>query len=330
MSATNRWAEALTEGAKAVEACLDLLLPPPEAYPGVIHEAMRYGALGGGKRLRGILVFEAARLGGARVSAPETRAASRPMVIDAAVMQAVGAVGAVSAAVEMIHAYSLIHDDLPSMDDDDLRRGMPTTHKVYGEGIAVLTGDALLTRAFEVLVRLGWAGVPTDMALAVAAELAVAAGTGGLIGGQVVDLEAEGSLTGADVNDARDPKQTLTYIHTHKTGALFRASLRAGALLAGVDEEALNRVTRYAEAFGVAFQIVDDLLDVEGDDEQLGKKTGSDQRKGKLTYPALYGLETSRRLAREYVEQAKEALAPFGPKAWFLMELAEYVYSRKR
>src|SRR5690606_12209249 len=160
-------------------------------------------------------------------------------------------------------------------------------------------------------------------------ELAVAAGTAGLIGGQVVDLEAEGSLTQRKAAEA-DPKETLAYIHTHKTGALFRASLRAGALLAGVDEEALNRVTRYAEAFGVAFQIVDDLLDVEGDHEQLGKKPGSDPRKGKLTYPALYGLETSRRLAREYVEQAKEALAPFGPKAWFLMELAEYIYSRKR
>lgn len=321
--------EALAEGAQAVEAHLDLLLPAADAYPAVIHEAMRYGALGGGKRLRGILVREAARLGGAPTPPPKATAPARPLVLTPEAMRAAGPVGAVSAAVEMIHAYSLIHDDLPSMDDDDLRRGKPTTHIVFGEGMAVLAGDALLTRAFEVLARLEWAGATQEAALAVMGELAVAAGTAGLIGGQVVDLEAEGSLTNREAAQA-DPRETLAYIHTHKTGALFRASLRAGALLAGVDDEALESVTRYAHAFGVAFQIVDDLLDVEGDESKLGKKTGSDQRKGKLTYPALYGVETSRRLAREYVEQAKEALRSFGRDAWFLTELAEYVYSRQR
>src|SRR5690606_5286432 len=197
-------------GAEAVEAALDLLLPPGEGYPRAIHEAMRYSTLGGGKRLRGILVREAARLGGAPVDGPPGRegaseapapAAPGSIPLTPRVMQAAGAVGAVSAAVEMIHAYSLVHDDLPCMDDDDLRRGRPTTHKVFGEGMAVLTGDALLTRAFEVLARLPWAGVDPGAALAVTGELAVAAGTAGLIGGQVVDLESEGRL--APAGDAR-------------------------------------------------------------------------------------------------------------------------------
>lgn len=344
MMRSAQFERTLKEGAEAVEAALDLLLPPGEGYPRAIHEAMRYSTLGGGKRLRGILVREAARLGGAPVDGPPGRegaseapapAAPGSIPLTPRVMQAAGAVGAVSAAVEMIHAYSLVHDDLPCMDDDDLRRGRPTTHKVFGEGMAVLTGDALLTRAFEVLARLPWAGVDPGAALAVTGELAVAAGTAGLIGGQVVDLESEGRL--APAGDARaaggeagDAKAALSYIHAHKTGALFRASLRAGAIVGGLQGDPLLWVTQYAEAFGMAFQIVDDLLDVLGDPERLGKKTGRDQEKGKLTFPALYGVEASRRMAREQVERAKVALDGFGEAGAFLRELADYVLERNQ
>jgi len=328
--------EALAQGARAVEAALELLLPPADAYPEVIHEAMRYSTLGGGKRLRGILVREGARLGGALLESLPGASVSPAVEVTPQAMRAAGGVGALSAAVEMIHAYSLVHDDLPCMDDDDLRRGRPTTHKVFGEGMAVLAGDALLTRAFEVLARLPWAGVSPEVTLAVTGELAVAAGTVGLIGGQVVDLEAEGRFTEGRAAESpggdgtNDPAALLSYIHAHKTGALFRASLRSGAILAGLSGEALRRVSEYADGFGIAFQIVDDLLDVEGDAEQLGKKTGRDQQKGKLTYPALYGVEASRRMAKEHVERAKEAVSSFGDAARFLLELVDYVVRRQR
>lgn len=323
------FSQALAKEARAVEASLELLLPPKAAHPGVIHEAMRYSVLGGGKRLRGVLVREAARLGGDVAQLHGDEASPQGITLTPELMRAVGGVGAASAAVEMIHAYSLVHDDLPSMDDDDLRRGLPTTHKVYGEGMAVLVGDALLTRAFEVLARLPWAGVDLDVAVAVMSEFAVAGGTQGLIGGQVADLQAEGSLQGEGATDEADAKAVLEYIHTHKTGALFRASLRAGAMLGGLDDDGLNSVSEYADAFGVAFQIVDDLLDVEGDAQELGKNVGSDERKGKLTYPALYGVDASRRMAKEQVQRAADALKPFGEKALFLRKLVEFVYERK-
>lgn len=331
--------EALAQGARAVEAALELLLPPADAYPAVIHEAMRYSTLGGGKRLRGILVREAARLG-REFAEPQSHVPLTPSPrVTPEAMQAAGGVGALSAAVEMIHAYSLVHDDLPCMDDDDMRRGRPTTHKVFGEGMAVLAGDALLTRAFEVLGRLPWAGVSPGATLAVTGEIAVAAGTAGLVGGQVADLQAEGSLAatggtaGTTSDDNRrgpDARELLSFIHAHKTGALFEACLRSGAILGGLDEAALAQVTEYARGFGIAFQIVDDLLDVEGDAGQLGKKTGRDERKGKLTYPALYGLDASRRMAREQVERAKAALVSFGEAGRFLRELAEFVIRRER
>lgn len=346
------FSQVLEKEARAVEAALELLLPPAAARPAVMHEAMRYSALEGGKRLRGILVREAARLGQDRTDVREraetsqvtieattgglsrkedggAAAAPGPITITPELMRKVGGVDAVSAAVEMIHAYSLVHDDLPAIDDDDLRRGRPTTHKVYGEGMAVLAGDALLTRAFEVLARLPWAGVAPEVALAVLGEFAVAGGTAGIIGGQVVDIEAEGSLRPEAAVDTAVAKETLEYIHTHKTGALFRACLRSGAILGGLDESELERVSAYADALGVAFQITDDLLDVEGDAKQLGKRVGSDERKGKLTYPALYGLEVSRQMAKEQVEKAVDAIRPFGDRARFLRELIEFVYERK-
>lgn len=336
MSGSVLFEQALAEGARAVEAALEILLPPADAYPAAIHEAMRYSTLGGGKRLRGILVREGARLGGLDPGPLPKPFVPSAIPVTPEAMQAVGGVGAVSAAVEMIHAYSLVHDDLPCMDDADLRRGRPATHKVFGEGMAVLVGDALLTRAFEVLARLSWAGVPLEAASAVAGEIAVAAGSAGLVGGQAVDLEAEGSLAASGgeeagrAQSARSPAETLSYIHAHKTGALIRASLRAGAILGGLEGDDLERVSRYAEGFGIAFQIVDDLLDVEGDAGRLGKTTGRDQQKGKLTYPSLYGVEASRRMAREHVERAKEALSAFGGRGDFLRELADYVIRRER
>jgi len=270
-----------------------------DTHPAVIHEAMHYAVFNGGKRLRPILVLEGAAL-----------AAGHPEI---ALMTACG--------LELIHCYSLVHDDLPAMDNDDFRRGKPTCHRVYGEANAILTGDALLTAAFELIT--GNAGVPEvrpEQVVAVINEIAAAAGSRGMIGGQVMDLAAE-----------KEPVDlpTLQTLHSMKTGALFVAALRAGALLGDMDSEGLQALTSYAQHFGLAFQITDDLLDIKGDPSLLGKPVGSDAKNHKSTYPSLLGIEQAEKMARQSVEQCLDSLAGFGREADFLRQLASFTLERK-
>ncbi|MCX7780227.1 MAG: polyprenyl synthetase family protein [Negativicutes bacterium] len=264
-------------------------------FPPVIYEAMRYSLLSGGKRLRPILLMAAA--------------------------EAVGGKGDnyldVACGLEMIHTYSLIHDDLPAMDNDDYRRGRLTNHKVYGEGMAVLAGDGLLTAAFEIM--LGQPGVEPAVLLKVVREIAQAAGPGGMVGGQALDLASEGREVDADI---------LRRMHEGKTGALFKAALRAGALLAGGSEAQVNNLTEYGEYFGLAFQITDDILDITGSQEVIGKPVGSDVKNQKATYVTMYGLEGANVMAREAVDRALTALKDFGPEADVLRELAMYLLTR--
>ena len=225
-------------------------------------------------------------------------------------------------AMEMIHTYSLIHDDLPAMDDDDFRRGNPTNHKVFGEAIAILAGDGLLTEAFKLASNPRFACTISPSArLAVIHEIAVCAGSYGMVGGQVVDMESEGK---ADID-----LPTVQYIHTHKTGALIKASVVAGAILGGADERKLAAVTRYGEAAGLAFQIADDILDIEGTTEEIGKDAGSDQARGKATYPAVMGLAAAKQEARAMMDEAFKALEIFGSEADPLREIAAYIVKRK-
>ncbi|MBI2155661.1 MAG: polyprenyl synthetase family protein [Candidatus Rokubacteria bacterium] len=288
----------LTARRALVDAALERVLPPEDAPPPTVHRAMRYSVMAGGKRLRPILVIAGAEaVGGAAAEVMPT-----------------------ACALELIHTYSLIHDDLPAMDDDDYRRGRLTSHKVFGEAIAILAGDALLTLAFR-LVADNAASVKDPRAVGDAvAEIADAAGTAGMVGGQVVDIESEGKAVSAG---------TLEYIHLHKTAALIRASLRVGARLAGGDAAAVAALSEAGRDLGLAFQIVDDILDVEGSLEQLGKTAGKDQRQRKATYPALHGLEASRREARRLVERVKTRLAGFGERGAPLGALADYVFERK-
>ena len=290
---TGQYLERLRE---KVDEELDRLLPGPDAFPNTIHQAMRHSVFAGGKRLRPILCIETGKLFAGDQANLRRRAC----------------------ALELIHTYSLIHDDLPALDNDDLRRGKPTCHRAFGEAMAVLAGDALLTLAFEVMAG---PGEPSD-AVKVRAiyELAQAIGTRtGMVGGQVADLEAqEGTVDAA----------RLDYIHASKTGALIRAAVRTGALYAGAGEGDLDRVTRYGEKTGLAFQIVDDVLDVLSSTEALGKTAGKDRDQHKATYPALYGVEGSRRRASELVREACEALEPYGERARGLRELAYYLVER--
>ena len=282
-----------------IDACLQECLQGLNGFPPLIHEAMRYAVLNGGKRLRPILVVEGALLaGGTRES-----------------------VSALACAVEMIHCYSLVHDDLPAMDDDDLRRGQPTCHIVFGEANAILTGDALLTAAFEIIAGMADSPEiePTSL-LRVLKEIAAAIGSRGMVGGQVIDLEAE---------DKEIDYPTLQKMHSMKTGELFRASLRSGAILCGIDEEGLTALDSYARHFGLAFQITDDILDVKGSEEMIGKPVGSDQKNLKTTYPSLFGLDRSDQLASESVQSCLDSLAGFGPEADFLRQLALYTLLRE-
>lgn len=281
-----------------INAALDRYLPPASRYPPKIHEAMRYSLFAGGKRLRGALVLAVAEL----LSMEPKR------------------VLPVAASLEMIHTYSLIHDDLPAMDDDDYRRGKPTCHRVFGEAVAILAGDALLTLAFQTLSDLKKEGFDAGLVVKIVEEVSKAAGTGGLIGGQVVDLESEGIQVMPD---------TLAYIHEHKTGALFRAAVCSASLLAGADERQLQALTDYAAAFGLAFQITDDILDITGDERELGKPVKSDLVKKKATYPAVFGMEKARRLAAEQVNKALHSLEMFGSRADFLRETVRYLLHRK-
>ncbi len=278
-----------------VNEALEFFMPTAEAFPPLIHQAMRYSVLAGGKRLRPALLIASAEVAGGTARD---------------VMPA-------ACAVELIHTYSLIHDDLPAMDNDDYRRGKPTNHKVFGEAIALLAGDALLTLAFRMLTECR-TDKPANI-VRVVHEMADGAGSGGLIGGQVVDTfstEKEIDIT------------ALEYIHRNKTGALYVISARSGAILAGASAEVLAHLTEYAEYLGLAFQIKDDILDIEGDQVKLGKPVGSDIRNKKATYPALFGLEGAKLKARNAVEGAKEALDLFGKEAEFLRALAEYVIKR--
>lgn len=283
-----------------IEHALDRILPPEQTPPHSIHKAMRYSVFAGGKRIRPILALETAR-----IFVPKPR-------------DAVPAAAHVGCAIEFIHTYSLIHDDLPALDNDDLRRGKPTCHKQFGEATAILAGDALLTLAFQTLAE-----VPVDPArrVEIAAEIAKAAGTvNGMVGGQVVDLEAEGRPIEGKM---------LEYIHRSKTAALIRASVVAGALCAGATTEALARVRQYGENIGWAFQVVDDILDVEESSAALGKTAGKDATQKKATYPALYGLEKSRATAQQLAGRAIEALTPFGERAAHLREIAQFLIQRR-
>lgn len=284
-----------------LEAALDRFLPAPPSCPSLISEAMRYSLFAGGKRLRPILALASAEAVAARLgaSADESIALALPT----------------ACALEMIHTYSLVHDDLPAMDDDTLRRGRPTAHVVYGEGIAILSGDGLLTEALALMAR-----EPAASASVAAADLAtrklralqtvaVAAGSVGMVGGQALDLAAAGRAGDASVPlDAA----ALRAIHERKTGALIRAAATAGAIMAGAPDAVVSAIDTYAAELGLAFQIVDDILDVEGASAELGKTPGKDAAAGKLTYPALYGLEESRRLAAACVDRALAALAQAG------------------
>lgn len=290
----NDFLKELRKRAAVVEEALENLLPAKSAYPPLIHQAMRYSVMGGGKRLRPVLVMAGAEAVGGKAAD----------VLPAA------------CAFELIHTYSLVHDDLPAMDNDDYRRGKLTSHKVFGEAAAVLTGDALLTLAFQLLAESK--GAPQNI-LRVIREAAAGAGTFGLIGGQVVDTLSEG---------IEPNEENLLYIHRHKTGALYKVSVRAGAILCGAREDQLAALTEYAENLGLAFQIKDDILDIEGDEGKIGKPVGSDTKNNKATYPALFGLEQSRVKARQAAEQALAALQPFGEEADFLRAMIHFVIER--
>jgi geranylgeranyl diphosphate synthase type II len=291
-------AAIMAERRTLVDAALDRWLPPPTEPPPIIHEAMRYSVFAGGKRLRPMLaLFGCEAVGGT----PEDAMPG-------------------AAALELIHTYSLVHDDLPAMDDDDFRRGRPTCHKVYGEAIAILAGDALLTHAFQVLADQTAAGVPAPRRLRMIAEVAAAAGSVGMVGGQTMDIQAEGKTL--------DPATLLT-LHSKKTGALLRVSLRVGGLAGGADEAALGHLTRYGERLGLAFQIVDDILDIEGNSAEMGKTAGSDLRKHKATYPAVFGLEASRREATRLLGEARDAVRPFEERGAMLVALADFVGQRR-
>jgi len=293
------FSDAIAARKKYVDSCLRDWMGSRGCFPPLIHEAMHYAVFNGGKRLRPIMVMEGARLAG---KDPD-------MVIPSA------------CALEMLHSYSLVHDDLPAMDDDDFRRGKPTCHKVFGEANAILTGDALLTAAFEIIARNADVdGVESQKVIRVIREVAEAAGSQGMIGGQVMDLEAEGR---------RIDYETLRTLHSLKTGRLFRASLRAGAILAGMDESGLEALSNYAEHFGLAFQISDDILDVQGDEKLIGKPVGSDEKNHKTTYPSLFGMDKAQQLLRESAQGCLKALEHFGPEADFLRNLAIFTVVRR-
>ena len=281
---------------RIIDRALDRYLPKDNVRPATIHKAMRYSLFAGGKRLRPILTLAAAEACGGKI------AKALPL----------------ACAMECIHTYSLVHDDLPSMDNDDFRRGRPTCHKVFGDGIAVLAGDALLTIAFEIVSR----AKPTSRynISILLREIAVAAGSQKLIAGQVADLEAEGQPI---------DRSGLRYIHEHKTAAILTTSVRGGAMSANANSKQLNAITRFGRALGLAFQVIDDILDVTQTSEKLGKSAGKDIAAQKATYPALIGLDKSRVEAKRLTKQAHDALKIFGKKAGPLHALATYLLERE-
>src|ERR1017187_60040 len=290
--------DTLEQGRIVADEALERLLPPVSQYPASIHQAMRHSVFAGGKRLRPTLCMEAAQM------------------IEGCVPPGVDELGA---ALEMLHTYSLIHDDLPALDNDDLRRGRPTCHKAFGEATAILAGDALQTQAYEVLAQIP---CPAEARVAIILEVAHATGTiDGMIGGQVVDLEAE---------HKKPDLATLEYIHRSKTAALITASVVSGVLYAGATSADIARLRTYGQSIGLAFQIVDDVLDLTQTSEQLGKTAGKDAAAEKTTYPALFGIEESNRKAGALVDQACAELSEYGEAASTLKNLAHYLVERNK
>jgi geranylgeranyl diphosphate synthase, type II len=295
--------ETLEQGRQLTDAALDRLIPLETQQPVSIHKAMRHSVFAGGKRLRPVLAMEAGRM-----VAESKPGGSLPTGIEE-----------LGAALEMLHTYSLIHDDLPALDNDDLRRGRPTCHKVFGEAIAILAGDALQTQAYEVLARLK---CTAEARVRIIEEIARGTGTlDGMIGGQVVDLEAE---------HTKPTPEMLEYIHRSKTAALITASLVSGGLYAGAKDGQVAKLRAFGLAIGLAFQIVDDVLDVTQTSEQLGKTAGKDTASEKATYPALFGIEASERKADALVNDAFAELNSFGERAETLKELARFLVERKK
>ncbi len=288
----------LKEKKELVDTFLKEYFPSPSS-PKILGESITYSLFAGGKRIRPILCL----------AAHEACGGDSEDILPFA------------SAIELIHTYSLIHDDLPAMDNDDLRRGKPTNHKVFGEGIAILAGDGLLTEAFFMMANsLSNKNIKNTALIRAIKEIAFASGIHGMVGGQAQDLISE---------DSEPDKETLSFIHKHKTGALISGSLRAGAILANCTKPALNAITRYGENIGLAFQVIDDILDIEGSTEELGKTAGSDMRKKKMTYPVLYGIEQSRKKAEELIAEAIFAIKDFSDKAAPLREIARYFLERK-
>jgi geranylgeranyl diphosphate synthase, type II len=299
---TEELLQRLEECRRKIDALLDEWLPKEDELPSLLHQAMRYSVLAGGKRLRPFLVIESCRV----VGGDEEKALPA------------------ACAVEVLHTYTLVHDDLPSMDNDDFRRGKPTCHKVFGEGMAVLCGDALQTLAFEWLAtKLPEKGVPSDVALKCVAVLAHASGSKWLVGGQALDITEQ-----AKGYSDRSPEKVLL-IHERKTSALMRACCVIGGLIGNATEAQIEALSDYGYWLGLAFQITDDILDEIGDPEKLGKSVGKDKQQKKLTYPMVFGIERSRELAAEAAERAVEALSIFGEEANLLRSLAEYVLERQ-
>lgn len=289
----------LREKGSLVEEALDRYLPKETDMPATIHKAMRYSMMAGGKRIRPILCIASCEAvgGGAETAMP------------------------VACALEMIHTYSLIHDDLPAMDNDDFRRGRPTNHKVFGDAIAILAGDALLTEAFRVMTdSILQKSVKPGIILDVVNDISWAAGSFGMVGGQVVDMESEGKEIDLP---------TLEYLHTRKTGALLLTSIKSGARLGGGTVGQIEALTKYGECIGLAFQIADDILDIEGSQEEIGKDVGSDLEKKKATYPAILGMSESKDRARELMNMAIDALGIFDEKAEPLRRIAKYIVERR-
>jgi geranylgeranyl diphosphate synthase type II len=293
----NKFNDHLKQSAVMIEKAIDKVLPTENKHPSILHEAMRYSAFAGGKRIRPIMVLEAAKIFGL---APEK-----------AIFTACG--------IEMIHTYSLIHDDLPLMDDDDFRRGKPTCHKVFGDAIALLAGDALLTNAFTVIAQNAKVeGISAVAVLDVIDKISEAAGSLGMVGGQTVDFESCGK---------RIDKDTLIYIDTHKTGCLIRASLWSGARLAEAKAQDLDTIDKFGEKLGLIFQIKDDILDVTGDEKVLGKPVGSDEKNLKNTFPQVVGYENSLQIAEKLSKEAKQLLAAYKNNDFFI-QLVDFLLNR--
>jgi len=299
----------LAEKKQLIDQFLDCYLPAEGDFPPSIHKAMRYTLFAGGKRLRPILALAACEAVGGDTTVLLPLACS----------------------LELIHTYSLIHDDLPAMDNDDYRRGQPANHKIFGEDMAILAGDALLTQAFSLLAK--DSGLPAGLQLQIIREVSKAAGSNGLIGGQVADIQAAGGEYMSSPKQGASPQvlaPLLEYIHTHKTGALFRVALKMGALSGGANEQQLAALTSYGEKVGLAFQIMDDILDVEGSEQEMGKPQGSDRANHKLTYPATWGMADAKQQAQNLIKHACQDLEIIGEKAKPLKALANFILQRRR